>query len=248
MKYKMIQTIGALTFILAGSLSTGSVNARDVQLTEDLPFTEVRHNGKTVLVERVQDTEHTLTGGFTKTSRMCPPFCIQPVNVAAGVTTVGEVEVFDFMSNEVFNGRGIIVDARTPSWYRKGTIPGSINVPFTVFEADDNDPALRAAMKKIRAKPRNDVGTATRTIEMGLASMGLFNADRKTDNWDFSYAKDVLLWCNGPWCGQSPRAIRALLAKGFPAEKIYYYRGGMQMWQILGLTVVLPDDHKVAAN
>jgi hypothetical protein len=42
------------------------------------------------------------------------------------------------------------------------------------------------------------------------------------------------------WCGQSPHAIKNLLALGYPAEKIYYYRGGMQAWQSLGLTVHTP--------
>jgi rhodanese-related sulfurtransferase len=57
-----------------------------------------------------------------------------------------------------------------------------------------------------------------------------------------------LLWCNGPWCGQSPRAIRALISLGYPAEKLYYYRGGMQMWQSLGLTTVLPSDVSTYAS
>jgi rhodanese-related sulfurtransferase len=39
------------------------------------------------------------------------------------------------------------------------------------------------------------------------------------------------------WCGQSPTAIRAMIAAGYPAEKIQYYRGGMQDWRILGLSV-----------
>lgn len=50
--------------------------------------------------------------------------------------------------------------------------------------------------------------------------------------------KNVLLFCNGPWCGQSPTAARRMIEAGFPAEKISYYRGGMQMWHMLGLTVV----------
>ncbi|MGD8572392.1 MAG: rhodanese-like domain-containing protein, partial [Gammaproteobacteria bacterium] len=45
----------------------------------------------------------------------------------------------------------------------------------------------------------------------------------------------------GMWCGQSPRAIKGLLKLGYPAEKISYYRGGMQSWQMLGLTVVIPE-------
>jgi rhodanese-related sulfurtransferase len=48
----------------------------------------------------------------------------------------------------------------------------------------------------------------------------------------------VVLFCNGPWCGQSPTAARNMIEAGFPAENISYYRGGMQNWQMLGLTVV----------
>ena len=59
-------------------------------------------------------------------------------------------------------------------------------------------------------------------------------------NWNFGKAKELLLWCNGPWCDQSPRAIRNLLALGYPAEKLRYYRGGMQDWMVLGLTVTVP--------
>lgn len=47
----------------------------------------------------------------------------------------------------------------------------------------------------------------------------------------------VALYCNGPWCGQSPTAARRMIEAGFPAEKIFYYRGGMQVWRMLGLTV-----------
>ena len=81
-----------------------------------------------------------------------------------------------------------------------------------------------------------------------VESVGLLGGDQKTEQWDFSNAKELLLWCNGPWCGQSPRAIHGLLKAGYPAEKLYYYRGGMQMWQSLGLTTILPEDTSVAAT
>ena len=35
--------------------------------------------------------------------------------------------------------------------------------------------------------------------------------------------------------------IRALAKLGYPLNRMHYYRGGMQMWQILGLTTVVPD-------
>ena len=62
------------------------------------------------------------------------------------------------------------------------------------------------------------------------------------DGWLCEDAKNVALFCNGPWCGQSPTAIRAMIKAGFPAEKISYYRGGMQVWRVLGLTVIVPKD------
>jgi len=58
--------------------------------------------------------------------------------------------------------------------------------------------------------------------------------------WNFQSAKTLVFYCNGPWCGQSPTNIRALLALGYPASKLKWYRGGMQAWKSLGLTTVQP--------
>ena len=33
------------------------------------------------------------------------------------------------------------------------------------------------------------------------------------------------------------RPLRAMIAAGYPADRIFYYRGGMQSWRVLGLTV-----------
>lgn len=56
--------------------------------------------------------------------------------------------------------------------------------------------------------------------------------------WDCSNARRLIAFCNGPACGQSPRAIRAMSAEGFPMENVFYYRGGMQSWQVLGFSTV----------
>ncbi len=61
------------------------------------------------------------------------------------------------------------------------------------------------------------------------------------DGWDCTQARPVALFCNGMWCGQSPSAIRAMIAAGYPPERIQYYRGGMQAWRLLGLTVLVPE-------
>ena len=63
---------------------------------------------------------------------------------------------------------------------------------------------------------------------------------RAGDTWDFSDSKTAVMYCNGNWCPQSPTAIRRLLKMGYPAARIKYYRGGMQSWTALGLTVVQP--------
>ncbi|MBD1548733.1 rhodanese-like domain-containing protein [Roseibium aggregatum] len=55
--------------------------------------------------------------------------------------------------------------------------------------------------------------------------------------WDCANADKMIAFCNGPACPQSPTAIKAMAREGYPPEKIFYYRGGMQDWVVLGLTV-----------
>lgn len=217
---------------------SGPAQALDVNIAENLPHVDVLHEGTSVRVQRIQDEENALSGGFAKTSRKCPPFCIHTMLVAPGITTVGELELLDFVKKHVERGSGLLVDARTPEWYTKGTIPGSVNIPFTVFGSEPNAAERLAALEKMGVKPKTPS-----LLEKALAWLKrLFGAEVNENalNWDFSKAKNLLLWCNGPWCDQSPRAIKGLLKLGYPADKMYYYRGGMQLWQILGLTVVVP--------
>ena len=240
---KKILTIPGL--ICAVMLASG-VQAGEpvVKITKDKSYTTVKVDGELVKVSRIQDTDHMIDGSYAKTSRPCPPFCINPLKIDERVHTVAELEVIEFMESSLYRGTGVIVDARTPSWHRKGTIPGSINIPFTVFEKDPSDIELAEVLEQLGAVERDDVNPVVRAIER----VGFLDGDQKTEQWDFSQAKEVLLWCNGPWCGQSPRAIRGLLKAGYPADKLYYYRGGMQMWQSLGLTTVVPSDTNVASN
>ena len=59
---------------------------------------------------------------------------------------------------------------------------------------------------------------------------------RAGQTWRCDDALTAVLYCNGPNCGQSPRAMAAMVEAGFPAARIYYYRGGMLAWTSLGLT------------
>lgn len=67
--------------------------------------------------------------------------------------------------------------------------------------------------------------------------LGELGCEIDFDGWDCTAARQVALFCNGPWCGQSPTAIRRMVEAGFPVENIHYYRAGMQGWRMLGLTV-----------
>ncbi|HEX9802075.1 MAG TPA: rhodanese-like domain-containing protein [Gammaproteobacteria bacterium] len=223
-----------------------SALAVEVKLTPEKEAITVKFQGKMVRIERIQDQNHLVAETWAKTSRKCPPFCPQPISAAPGVTTVGEVEVFDFMENRVNNGSGMIIDARVPSWHKKGTIPGSVNIPFTEFERKPSDPELVKTMKLIGAKPRAGVGFVDHAWDKTLKTVGV--TVQRTGFWDYSESPDLLLWCNGPWCGQSPHAIHGLLELGFPPEKIFYYRGGMQMWEMLGLPVIVPEDGYTVAS
>lgn len=203
----------SLTLVLfSGHIAWGA----EVNLTKELPFVDIEYEGKRVRIQRIQDTDNRLTNSFAKTSRSCPPFCITPIKAAVGVETVAELELLDFVLTKVRKNQGLLVDARLPEWHAKGTIPGSVNIPWTILIAGPDNPVTAKILKAL-------------------------DAVEESGEWDFRGALELLLFCNGPWCDQSPRAINNLVALGYPPEKLYYYRGGMQLWQLLGLTTVIPE-------
>lgn len=206
----MRQFVAGLVLLLSMAPIAG---ADPVGLTPDTLRKDIVIGGQTIVIAREQDNAATLPEEFTRTSRPCPPFCIAPMTVAPGVGTLGELEVIAFLEDRVAQGTGVLVDSRLPDFFIKGAIPGAVNVPFTAL-----DPA----------NPYRD------------AILEALGAVRQGGGWDFAGAQHLALYCNGPWCDQSPRAIQHLLEAGYPAAKLHYYRGGMQDWLSLGLTTVLP--------
>lgn len=231
----LVYSLGPLISLTLLSFS-GTVKALDVNITEKISYVAVQLGNKTVRIQRNQDQKHRLTGGFTKTSRKCPPFCIQPMQAAPGVDTYGELEVIQFIEDFVKTKKGLLIDARTPSWHKRGTIPLSINIPFTFFSLNRDDQKLIAAMKKVGVERRKE------KLEGYWTDLKDITGIEKKGNayWDFSNAKEILVWCNGMWCGQSPRAVQGLVKLGYPPEKIHYYRAGMQGWLLLGLSTTVP--------
>jgi len=121
----------------------------------------------------------------------CPPFCVHAMEVAPGVTTIGELELLDFVKKYVEPGTGLLIDARTPEWFNKGTIPASINIPFTTFSKEANDPELLATLEKLGVKPK----VLTLMEKFIHFIKGLFGmpVNENALRWDFRKAKDVLL-------------------------------------------------------
>jgi rhodanese-related sulfurtransferase len=202
----------ALLMLCAGAtLVAAEKEVKKVMINADLYSVEVMHKGQKVTLMRNQNPDNKIDARYQRTNQGT----IQPMHPFAphAVETIGEQEMIDYL---VRFSKGdsslIIVDSRTPDWVEHGTIPGAINIPFTEF--NDNEKLLTLMEKQFGA-----------TI---------------SDITDYSTAKTVVMFCNGIWCGQSPTAIRKLLSVGYPAAKIKYFRGGMQNWQSLGLTVVKP--------
>ena len=73
------------------------------------------------------------------------------------------------------------------------------------------------------------------------ARLNELGCKKTAKGWDCAGAKKVFAFCNGPVCPQSPTAIQAMTRDGFPASKIYYYRGGMLDWAALGFPVLKGD-------
>ena len=189
----------------------------------------VKHNGVDTKIERDQNNTATVSPAFAKTSRPCPPFCIQPMSLAPGVETLGEVEVIDYLKKMNDGDSSIlVVDSRTPDWVAKGTIPGAKNLPWTNL-----NPKRGATTEGIMKVMKDEFNVGIKgddiTVDEAIA-----NGDT-SEVFDFSNAKTLVMFCNGMWCGQSPNNIMNLLKFGYPAEKIKWYRGGMQNWSNLGL-------------
>ncbi|MGH8595634.1 MAG: rhodanese-like domain-containing protein [Gammaproteobacteria bacterium] len=188
-----------------------------VRITSDLEAVEVIHNGKPITITRNQDPDHRINPEYAKTARPCPPFCVQPAVMAPGVETIGELELLQYLKR-IADGEDslLVIDSRTPDWVSNGTIPGSINISWQQLNPESGADPLAIA----------------EILERQFGALTLEGL------WDFSAAKTLVLFCNGPWCGQSPTNIRTLLKFGYPAHKIKWYRGGMQDWEALGFTVV----------
>ena len=198
--------------------TAASTKPLEVAIAPGMPTVDVMHGGQKVTIQRIQNQDNNINPAFAKTSRKCPPFCIQPGVLAPGVQTIGELEMLQYLQKVSAGDKSItVVDSRTPDWVEKGTIPGAVNIPWDKLNIGKSDPLT---VQEILEK------------SFGVKSQDGF--------YMFDNAKTVVMFCNGQWCGQSPTNIKGLLKIGYPADKIKWYRGGMQEWEALGLSTVKP--------
>ena len=186
--------------------------SKQVLIAPGVVSVEVMHNGKPVVIQRKQEKKNQIVEFYRATGRGK----IQPMKPFSPhvIETIGELELIDYIKRHSDGDDSlIIIDSRTQDWIRlSGMIPGAVSIPFTEFKSSES------------------------TMEIMEDQFDVLVGD----TYDFSNAKTLVMYCNGNWCGQSPTAINKLLKMGYPAAKIKYYRGGMQSWSALGLTVVDP--------
>ena len=208
----MKKILSTLLFLYTQQLSADNLI---VPITDKLSSFETKDSGHTIKIERIQDFSNKLIDDFTKTSRACPPFCIQPTNIE-NIKTIAELEVIDFIRTKVKNHKGLIIDTRLKSWFELETIPSAINIPFSLMESNKADKILKL------------LGTVIKS-----------NGEK-----DFSNAKELVLFANGAWSAQSSKFISMILAKGYPKNKLMSYRDGLQGWKLFGLTTVIHKEIK----
>ncbi|MDA0894023.1 MAG: rhodanese-like domain-containing protein [Proteobacteria bacterium] len=185
----------------------------EVMIAGTTKSVHVSLGGEDCVIARDQSKNHPVHPMYITTTRGK----IQPMQLGLGIETIGELEFIDWMQRAQSDSSIMIVDTRTPGWHANLRIPCSFNVPFTDF-ADQYDDGLFHL-----------------TETFGVI-------EKENGELDFSKAKTIVGYCNGYWCGQTPnmyvRAKYSLINLGYPADKLKYYRGGMQAWTSLGLTVV----------
>jgi rhodanese-related sulfurtransferase len=143
------------------------------------------------------------------------PGVIQPFVINEKIKTIGEIEVLDFIYNKSSKepNKYALVDTRKNSWFELETIPSAINVPFEDYEYDEY---------------------FVKEYENAYKNLGIKIIEK--DKFDLTNAKEVIFFCNGAWCPISSKSIEYLLSIGYPADKMSWYRGGINSWNLLSLT------------
>jgi rhodanese-related sulfurtransferase len=123
-----------------------AVAAKEQAYAKGVTIDEFILNGVTLKQDRTRETQDDFKSPAT---RKCKPFCVQPETIE-GATTI-KVEDFPKMAADIDSGKILIVDMRTPEWFHRETIPGSINLPYT--DLSGSKTKAKVKMKKLENKP-----------------------------------------------------------------------------------------------
>ncbi|QDC08468.1 rhodanese-like domain-containing protein [Oceanicola sp. D3] len=181
---------------------------------------------------------------------LASPAMADPVGITPDVMSVtvqtpsGPVEIAREQDNAaVIEGDFAQIARPCPNFCIQPMVPAPGVTPIGELEllAFLQDP--EAVVIDGRIRPEFEAGTIPGAVSVPYTEaadrLGELGCEPDFEGWicEGTHPK-VALFCNGPWCGQSPKAARRMIEAGYPAELIHYYRGGMQMWRMLGLTVV----------
>jgi rhodanese-related sulfurtransferase len=156
---------------------------------------------------------------------------LQPMHLNKDIQTVGELEVLVHIKKAQDNPKDyLLIDARREKWFEQMTIPTAVNLPYNDIDYD-------------KGKSEVDFDSEDEYEDYKERYTNMFkmlNIKKTAKGLDFSKAKSLILFCNGSWCSQSPRAIYKLVNMGYPKEKLLWYRGGLQDWLIYDFTIEKP--------
>ena len=109
--------------VIACALLAAPALGQESRISEDVGSFSFTLSGRSVTIDR--------------RGAACPPACLQPMQAASGVSTIGELELLDFLDLFVSTGQGLLIDARLPDGFAMGTVPGAVNVPFATLRPDN---------------------------------------------------------------------------------------------------------------
>ena len=214
------------SFVVASSILAADLQTTGVEVTlENGKKSVVKREAKPKECETVAFDPKDVFGGIHQAASSVSENCkrsfvtyfgkISPMKAAENIDTYGEVEVLDFIEKSKNNKNLLLVDTRTENWYNHETIATAVNVPYVYMKKSQYPDEFEEALET-------------------------FGVEKKDGKYDFTNAKTLLMFCNAIWCGQSPEAMKELIAIGYPQEKMKWYRGGMQSWLSVGLSTIKP--------
>ncbi len=180
-----------------------SVEVIKTAIRKELMFVKVMHETQEVLIERE----------VVNSKETCPPFCIEPMRIE-NVVTVGELEVLSFIDKLKEKKSRLLIDVRESTFYVQGSIPGSINLPFSMLKAKSQ--YQEEILKLLGAKAIKKNSKLT---------------------WSFKDVQSLLIFGNSATSNEASSTIKKLLKLGYPPSRLLYYRAGLSSWKALGLTV-----------